>query len=160
MTSPWQSCSRKLLVFATATVLLAQYGLDPDTWGMIAIVYIGQSVIDAAKTWRHRHNDSTYSQKVLGTYSVLQKSLEAVVVLDYMAICYFYGKTYKEIKLDHDIAKAQWQKERDQIENSYQNEIEKQEKSRKAYEIAIKAAEEKKAKSTTALKQRSRTQKN
>jgi len=45
--------SRKLLVFATATVLLAQYGLDPDTWGMIAIVYIGgQSVIDAAKTWR------------------------------------------------------------------------------------------------------------
>jgi len=46
--------SRKLLVFATATVLLAQYGLDPDTWGMIAIVYIGgQSVIDAAKTWRH-----------------------------------------------------------------------------------------------------------
>ena len=46
--------SRKLLVFATATVLLAQYGLDPDTWGMIAIVYIGgQSVFDAAKTWRH-----------------------------------------------------------------------------------------------------------
>ena len=46
--------SRKLLVFTTATVLLAQYGLDPDTWGMIAIVYIGgQSVIDAAKTWRH-----------------------------------------------------------------------------------------------------------
>ena len=46
--------SRKLLVFATATVLLAEYGLDPDTWGMIAIVYIGgQSVIDAAKTWRH-----------------------------------------------------------------------------------------------------------
>ena len=46
--------SRKLLVFATATVLLAQYGLDPDTWGLIAIVYIGgQSVIDAAKTWRH-----------------------------------------------------------------------------------------------------------
>ena len=46
--------SRKLLVFATATVLLAQYGLDPDTWGMISIVYIGgQSVIDAAKTWRH-----------------------------------------------------------------------------------------------------------
>ena len=28
--------------------------LDRDTWGMIAIVYIGgQSVIDAAKTWRH-----------------------------------------------------------------------------------------------------------
>jgi hypothetical protein len=46
--------SRKLLVFATATVLLAQYGLDPDTWGLIAIVYIGgQSVIDAARMWRH-----------------------------------------------------------------------------------------------------------
>ena len=46
--------SRKLLVFVTATVLLAQYGLDPDTWGMIAIVYIGgQSVVDTMKMWRH-----------------------------------------------------------------------------------------------------------
>jgi hypothetical protein len=46
--------SRKLLVFGTATVLLAQYGLDPDTWGMIAIVYIGgQSVVDTMAVWRH-----------------------------------------------------------------------------------------------------------
>ena len=46
--------SRKLLVFFTATGLLVWSGLDSDTWGMIAIVYIGgQSVIDAAKAWRH-----------------------------------------------------------------------------------------------------------
>ena len=46
--------SRKLLVFATATVLLAQYGLDPDTWGMIAMMYIGgQTAVDFAKMWRH-----------------------------------------------------------------------------------------------------------
>ena len=45
--------SRKLLVFATATVLLAQYGLDPDTWGMIAMCYIGgQTAIDFAKVWK------------------------------------------------------------------------------------------------------------
>ena len=37
--------SRKLLVFLTATGLLAWSGLDADTWGMIAICYIGgQSV--------------------------------------------------------------------------------------------------------------------
>jgi len=46
--------SRKLLVFLTATFLLAWHGLDPETWGMIAMFYIGgQSVIDAAKVWRH-----------------------------------------------------------------------------------------------------------
>jgi len=46
--------SRKLLVFLTATGLLAYAGLDPETWGMIAMMYIGgQSVIDAAKAWRH-----------------------------------------------------------------------------------------------------------
>jgi hypothetical protein len=46
--------SRKLLVFFTATGLLAWAGLDSDTWGMIAVVYIGgQSIIDAAKAWRH-----------------------------------------------------------------------------------------------------------
>ena len=49
------------------------------------------------------------------------------------------------------MAKAQWRKERDQIENSYQKEIDKREKARKAYDLAIKAAEEKKAKSTTDL---------
>lgn len=45
--------SRKLLVFITATVLM-WYGLDPETWGMIAMMYIGgQSAIDMVKTWRH-----------------------------------------------------------------------------------------------------------
>ena len=86
------------------------------------------------------------------TASFLRNHWRAVVVLGAMAICYFYGKNVqKKLKLDHDMAKAQWRKERDQIENSYQNEIEKREKSRKAYEVAIKMAEEKKAKSTTDL---------
>ena len=45
--------SRKLLVFVTATVLM-WFGLDPETWGLIAICYIGgQSAIDAAQVWRH-----------------------------------------------------------------------------------------------------------
>ena len=84
--------------------------------------------------------------------SFLRNHWRAVVVLGAMAVCYFYGKNVqKKLKLDHDMAKAHWRKERDQIENSYQNEIEKREKSRKAYEVAIKMAEEKKAKSTTAL---------
>ena len=87
--------------------------------------------------------------------SFLRNHWRAVVVLGAMAICYFYGKNVqKKLKLDHDMAKAQWRKERDQIENSYQNEIEKREKSRKAYEVAIKAAEEKKAKSTTDLEKK------
>ncbi len=46
--------SRKLLVFLTATALMLWANLDPDTWGMIAICYIGgQSVIDFAKSWKH-----------------------------------------------------------------------------------------------------------
>ena len=45
--------SRKLLVFLTATGLLGWAGLDSETWGLIAVVYIGgQSVIDAVKAWR------------------------------------------------------------------------------------------------------------
>ena len=45
--------SRKLLVFATATILMAYALIDPDTWGMIAMLYIGgQSVIDAVKTYK------------------------------------------------------------------------------------------------------------
>lgn len=45
--------SRKLLVFLTATGLLGWSGLDSETWGLIAIVYIGgQSVIDAVKAWK------------------------------------------------------------------------------------------------------------
>lgn len=46
--------SRKLLVFLSATGLLIGAGLDPDTWGMIAMFYIGgQSAIDAVQVWRH-----------------------------------------------------------------------------------------------------------
>jgi hypothetical protein len=46
--------SRKLLVFLTATGLLIGSGLDPDTWGLIAMFYIGgQSAIDAVQVWRH-----------------------------------------------------------------------------------------------------------
>ena len=46
--------SRKLLVFLTATGLLVWSGLDPETWALIAMMYIGgQSAIDAVKAWRH-----------------------------------------------------------------------------------------------------------
>ena len=46
--------SRKFLVFLTATGLLAYSGLDSETWGLIAISYIGgQAIIDTAKMWRH-----------------------------------------------------------------------------------------------------------
>ena len=46
--------SRKLLVFAVATSLLYWgTGLDADTWGMIAMTYIGgQTAIDFAKVWK------------------------------------------------------------------------------------------------------------
>ena len=45
--------SRKLLVFLVSTVLLYTAGLDSDTWGMIAMMYIGgQSAVDIAKVWR------------------------------------------------------------------------------------------------------------
>ena len=46
--------SRKLLVFSTATTLLALSELDAETWGLIAIIYVGgQSVIDAVKTYKY-----------------------------------------------------------------------------------------------------------
>ena len=44
--------SRKLLVFITATILM-WFGLNPETWGMIAMCYIGgQSAIDMVKAYR------------------------------------------------------------------------------------------------------------
>jgi len=50
--------SRKFFVFLTATGLLVWSTLDPDTWGMIAMIYIGgQTVIDAAISWKHGKND-------------------------------------------------------------------------------------------------------
>ena len=46
--------SRKFFVFLTATGLLANGFLDPYTWGMIAMIYIGgQTIIDAAISWKH-----------------------------------------------------------------------------------------------------------
>ena len=46
--------SRKFFVFLTATGLLAYNYLDANTWGMIAMIYIGgQTVIDAAISWKH-----------------------------------------------------------------------------------------------------------
>ena len=48
-----KAVSRKLLVFTAATCLLLWSSLDPDTWAMIAAMYIGgQSVIDVAKVWK------------------------------------------------------------------------------------------------------------
>ena len=89
------------------------------------------------------------------TASFLRNHWRAVVVLGAMAVCYLYGKNVqKKLKLDHALAKAQWRKEREQIENSYQSEIEKRQKASKAYEVAIKAAEEKKAKSITDLEKK------
>ena len=46
--------SRKFFVFLTATALMIWSTLDTDTWGMIAMIYIGgQTVIDAAISWKH-----------------------------------------------------------------------------------------------------------
>lgn len=48
-----KAISRKLLVFICATGLLLWSSLDPETWAMIATMYIGgQSVIDVAKVWK------------------------------------------------------------------------------------------------------------
>ena len=46
--------SRKFFVFLTATGLLTWSNLDSDTWGMIAVIYIGgQTLIDTAIAWKH-----------------------------------------------------------------------------------------------------------
>ena len=46
--------SRKLLVFAVATALMYFSDLTSETWGMIAITYIGgQTAIDFATAWRN-----------------------------------------------------------------------------------------------------------
>ena len=45
--------SRKFFVFLTATGLLTWANLDSDTWGMIAVVYIGsQAAVDIVKAYR------------------------------------------------------------------------------------------------------------
>jgi len=46
--------SRKLAVFIAATVLMYMQIIESDTWGTMAVVYIGgQSAIDAVQAWRH-----------------------------------------------------------------------------------------------------------
>jgi len=46
--------SRKLLVFGVATALMYWADLSSDTWGMIAVTYIGgQTAIDFATAWRN-----------------------------------------------------------------------------------------------------------
>ncbi len=49
-----KAISRKLLVFAVATsLLLANTSLDSETWGWVALVYIGgQSAVDTMKAYR------------------------------------------------------------------------------------------------------------
>jgi len=48
-----KAISRKLFVFLTATGLMVWDGLDSNTWGLIAMVYIGgQATIDTMKVWR------------------------------------------------------------------------------------------------------------
>ena len=50
--------SRKLLVFLTATGLMAWHDLTSETWGMIAIVYIGtQGAVDAMLAYKHGRGD-------------------------------------------------------------------------------------------------------
>ena len=46
--------SRKLLVFTVATsLLLANTSLDSETWGWVALVYIGgQAAVDTMKAYR------------------------------------------------------------------------------------------------------------
>ena len=49
-----KAVSRKFLTFIVATVLMCVAELDSETWGMIAMIYIGsQSAIDLALAWRH-----------------------------------------------------------------------------------------------------------
>jgi urocanate hydratase len=50
--------SRKLLVFLTATGLMLYSDLTSDTWGMIAIVYIGtQGAVDAMMAYKFGRGD-------------------------------------------------------------------------------------------------------
>ena len=52
-----KAISRKFLAFGIATALMLYANLDSETWGMIAMIYIGsQSVIDFALAWRHGSN--------------------------------------------------------------------------------------------------------
>jgi len=46
--------SRKLFTFLTATILMLWADLSSDTWGMIAMVYIGtQGAVDVMKAYKY-----------------------------------------------------------------------------------------------------------
>jgi len=46
--------SRKLAVFVVATVLMYMQFIESETWGTLAVVYIGgQAAVDAVLAWRH-----------------------------------------------------------------------------------------------------------
>ena len=86
------------------------------------------------------------------TCSFVNNHWRWLVVLGAMLICYLLGKgAQKKLKLDRDMASAQWKKEREQIENSYEKEIEKRQVAKETYDKAIKAAEDKKATATSEL---------
>ena len=75
-----------------------------------------------------------------------------LVVLGAMLVCYLLGKgAQRKLRLNRDLATAQWEKERKQIEDSYQKEIDKREKARKTYDKALEAAETKKAAASSEL---------
>ena len=86
------------------------------------------------------------------TCSFMRNHWRWLVVLSAMLICYILGKgTQNKLKLDRDMAAAQWKKEREQIENSYEKEIEKRQVAKETYDKAIKTAEDKKATATSEL---------
>jgi F0F1-type ATP synthase membrane subunit b/b' len=86
------------------------------------------------------------------TCSFVRNHWRWLVVLGAMLVCYLLGKgAQRKLRLDRDLAAAQWEKERRQIEDSYQKEIHKREKARKTYDKAIKAAETKKAEAVSEL---------
>jgi predicted phage tail protein len=75
-----------------------------------------------------------------------------LVVLGAMLVCFFYGKKVeKKLKLDRAMASAQWQKERREIERSYEKEIEKRQIAKETYDKALQTAQEKKDRATSEL---------
>ena len=74
------------------------------------------------------------------------------MVLGAMLVCFFYGKKVeKKLKLDRAMASAQWQKERREIERSYEKEIEKRQVAKETYDKALQTAQEKKDRATSEL---------
>ena len=84
--------------------------------------------------------------------SFLRNHWRGLVVLGAMVVCFFYGKKVeKKLKLDRAMAAAQWQKERREIERSYEKEIEKRQVAKETYDKALQTAQEKKDRATSEL---------